>query len=361
MRMKPAFLMGPLLLFAFGAVPMWSQSPSDNAPFTGVVVQDKEPVSGAQIVLTNPDTGKQYKTKTDKKGEYVILGVTVASYKIVVISSDGEVLYVNNGHVIDGKPFRIDLSKPEASGGAAGQGVENARRLKEQMAEETAKVASLNALVMEAQNAMRAQKWTDAERALTRLIEAYPETTRWELYKALGDAEGRLEKYQDAVRAYERGIQLAQAVTLGTAPDDPRNPNPDPTRAAAGLSQMLITQGNDYAKLNKVDEAVACFKRAADTNANPAIAYYNLCAVEFNFNRMDDAVAACDKSVAANPGNAEAWFLKGSALYKTGKTENGKVEARPGTVEALNKYLQLDPNGAHASEVKSILEALGQN
>jgi outer membrane protein assembly factor BamD (BamD/ComL family) len=359
MMKKEVFVIGALLLFALSAIPSWPQTGSTTAGIRGVITQNQERMSNLQIIFTNPNTGKKYKTKTDKKGEYFSMGMLPGSYRMEVIDANGGILYSKNNQQVnsaDPEPFPIDLSKPEASGGVEGPGIEEARLLKsqtERASAENAKTASLNALVTQAQSAMDAQKWSEAATALKRLIEAYPETTRWELYKVRGDAEGHLQEYQDAAQTYEKGIQVAQAVAAGTAPDDPRNPSPDPARATAGLGQMLAAQGNAYLKLNKFSEAVACFKKAADTASNPAIAYYNLCAVEFNLNMMDDAVAACDKSIAANPGNAEAWFLKGSALSKTGKTET-----QAGTVEALNKYLTLDPNGAHAGEAKSILQKI---
>lgn len=358
MRVNLSFAIGPILLLTVGLVPVRSQDSSETAPLAGSITRNKEPVADAQVILTNMSTGRQYKTKTDGKGEYVIMGVAVGSYKIVVIGSAREILYLNNGHVIDGHRFPIDVSNPQASGGVASQ-ADNKNRAKERMAEENAKVASLNALLVQAQNAMRSQKWNDAEIALQRVFEAYPETTRWELYKAFGDVEAHLQKDKDAVLAYGKGIEVAQAVVLGTAPEDPRAPNHDPALATAGLEQMLISQGNAYSRLNQLDEAVVSFQRAAEAIPNATVAYYDLCAAEFNSGKMDDAVAACDKSISANPSNADAWYLKGSVLYQAGRTKDAGAPL-PGTVEALHKYLELDPHGAHAAEVNSILQALGQ-
>lgn len=359
MRINLSFVIGSILLLAVGLLPIWSQDGSETAPFAGSITRNKEPVAGAQVILTNPANGKQYKTKTDRKGEYVIMGVAVGTYKIVVIGSAREILYLNNGHVIDGQRFPVDVSNPQASGGVASQVDNHQNRAKERMADENAKVASLNALLVQAQNAMQSQKWNDAEIYLQRVFEAYPATTRWELYKAFGDVEVHLQKDKDAVLAYGKGIEVAQAVVLGTAPEDPRAPNHDPALAAAGLEQMLISQGNAYSRLNQLDEAVMSFKRAAEAIPNATLAYYDLCAVEFNSGKVDDAVAACDKSISASPSNADAWYLKGSVLYEAGKTKDAGAPL-PGTVEALHKYLELDPHGAHAAEVNAILRALGQ-
>jgi tetratricopeptide (TPR) repeat protein len=105
--------------------------------------------------------------------------------------------------------------------------------------------------------------------------------------------------------------------------------------------------GNAYVKLGKGDEAIAAFKKGAETDPNPAVAYYNLCAVYYNSGKFDDAAAACDKSIAANPAKADPWFFKGAALQSGGKA---------GAADALKKYLELDPNGALSGSAKSMLE-----
>jgi len=289
MKKSKLFAIGALLILALSSVPCWPQTAGTTAGIRGVVTQNQERIPNLAIIFTNPATGKRYKTKTDKKGEYVSMGMLPGAYRMEIIDAKGAILYSKSNQQInstDPEPFPIDLSKPETSGGVEGPGIEEARLLKAQTERATAestKIASLNALLIQAQSAIDAQKWQEAATALKQVIAAYPDTTRWELYKVLGDAEGHLQDYQNAVQTYDKGIQVARAVATGTAPDDPRNPNPDPARAAAGIGQMLTSQGNAYLKLSKVTEAVTCFK----------------------------------------------------------------------------KYLELDPKGAHAEEIKSILQKLG--
>jgi len=218
----------------------------------------------------------------------------------------------------------------------------------------------LNTLITQAQTAMQAQNWPAAEAALKQLIAAAPDTNRWEFYKALGDAQKNSKEFQDAIQTYAKGITVGQALVSGSVPPDPKNPNSTPAAAKSGVGRMLSSQGNAYLSLEKVDEAVVAFTKAAEIDPNPAIAYYNLCAVEFNAGKYADAAAACDKSVAADATKADAWFYKGAALYKTGKMENGKQTVPGGTAEALNKYLQVDPNGVHVGEVKVMFVAMGQ-
>jgi hypothetical protein len=50
-----------------------------------------------------------------------------------------------------------------------------------------------------------------------------------------------------------------------------------------------------------------------------ALAYFNLCAAKYDMGQTGaDAVAACDKAIAADPKKADAYFIKGSILFGHG-------------------------------------------
>ena len=347
------------LLAVVGAVSAWGQGYTGS--LKGKVTNNYEPAANTQVVITDMATGKAYKTKTDKSGEFYVGGLQPGQTFIVeIFGPNKEVLYSKGGLNIPGNVTvpvgDIELTKPEVSGGTAGGSpysatpTKNKKMTKEELAKQQAdadKVKNMNALIQQAQGAMQSQNWPEAEKALKQLIDADPNTTRWEFYKALGDAQRNQQHSQDALQSYEKGIQVATALASGTAPKDPRTPNPDPAKAKAGAGQMLNTEGGIYVEMNKNDEAIGAFKRAAELDPDPAMAYYNLCAMEFNAAKYDDAAAACDKSVAADPKKADAWFFKGAALNKAGKG--------PAASDALNKYLELDPNGLHAAQAKQML------
>ena len=86
-------------------------------------------------------------------------------------------------------------------------------------------------------------------------------------------------KWKNLCRAYDKGIQVAESIAAGTAAKDPRNPNPDPAKAKAGAGTMLTSEGNVYVQLGKTDQAIEAFRKAAEIDPNPALPYYNLCAL----------------------------------------------------------------------------------
>ena len=224
----------------------------------------------------------------------------------------------------------------------------------DELKKQNERAQSQNALIKQAMEAMTAKNWQAALAPLQQLIAEDP--NNWQYYSALGDVQFNLGSYDQALAAYEKGIRLAQS-----APDGAKNPIDDLNKKAA-IGKMLTQQGNAYLKLRKNKEAVEAFTKAASLDPNPATAYFNLCATQYNAGNVGGALTACDKAIAADPSKADAYFIKGSLLIGESKTDSsGKVIAPAGAAEALKRYLELAPNGPHASDVKQLLSFIGSN
>ena len=222
----------------------------------------------------------------------------------------------------------------------------------EELKKQNERARNQNALIKQAMEAMNAKNWQGAVAPLQRLIVDDP--NNWQFHSAMGDAQFGLGAYDQAVAAYEKGVQLAKS-----GPDDPKNPD-DAAKKKAAIGKMLTQQGNAYLKLRKNKEAVDAYTKAASYDPNPGTAYFNLCATQYNAGNVDGALDACGKAIAADPNKADAYFIKGSLLIGESKTDSsGKVIAPPGAAEALKRYLELAPNGAHADDVKQMLSFVG--
>jgi tetratricopeptide (TPR) repeat protein len=198
-------------------------------------------------------------------------------------------------------------------------------------------------LVARAQAALQAKDWPKAEGLYRELAKLTP--ANWTYPQGLADALSMQGKYADAVAAYDKAIPLALAAKEEKA------------RWAAGA--MLTAEGNADVKLKKNADAMAAYRKAAGYAQNPATAWFNLCAVAYNIGDIPAAVSACDKAVAADPNKADAWFIKGSLMVAESKAgPNGKMIPPKGTVEALQKYLALAPNGSHVKDVQEMLAVL---
>jgi tetratricopeptide (TPR) repeat protein len=223
----------------------------------------------------------------------------------------------------------------------------------EEFKEQNERAAAMNVLIQQAQTAISAKNWKDAVSPLQQLVAMDP--NGWPFYSSLGDAQLNLGQYEQAIETYERGIQAAER----TSAVDPTNPSGNTAAKKAGTAKMLTNTGNAYLKLRKNDEAVAAYTKAAAMEPNPAKAYFNLCATQYNIGNTEGALNACGKAIAADPNKADAYFIKGSALMaESTVTKDGKTLAPAGTVEALKKYLQLAPNGGHVADVRQMLDYL---
>jgi tetratricopeptide (TPR) repeat protein len=208
----------------------------------------------------------------------------------------------------------------------------------------------------------------DYDTAVATLTEATQmDATRDVLWAALGEANTgaglkqtdpaeKTKRLDDAIQAYGKAIELKKkAMEAGAKPD-----------ANLQLAGIYNNMARAEASEGKVDQAVADYNQAAQLNPPSAATYYfNLGATLTNANKTNDvkmrqaAIEAFDKAIAADPAKADAYFYKGTNLVGAATLQGDKMVAPDGTAEALNKYLELDPTGAHAEDAKGLLASIG--
>jgi len=167
---------------------------------------------------------------------------------------------------------------------------------------------------------------------LSQLAQAYGKAANQEQNR-----DARLQDQQKAIETYQKAMQIS--------PND------------AGLHNNL---GSVYAEMNKVDDAKTEFQKAADLDPTHAgNYYYNLGVVLVNQGKMDDASVALKKAMDLDPNNANASYWYGMALLGKAETKpDGSVVPVPGTIEAFQNYLKLEPNGQWAEAAKASIEQL---
>jgi tetratricopeptide (TPR) repeat protein len=215
----------------------------------------------------------------------------------------------------------------------------------------SAQATRMNELIVKANQAIEARDWRGVEDLTRKLIEEDPQG--WRYYQPLGNAQLKLGEYADAIQTYDKALELISKEAEPSSPERARE------RSAAEYV-MLVSKGNCYLKLKKNDEAVAAYTKAAETSPNPALAYFNLCATQYNIGQVEGALGACEKAINADPQRADAYFIKASLLFAIAPIAKDRhIVAPPGMVDALKKYLELKPDGPHASDVKQMLEYVG--
>ena len=347
-------------------------APAAFAQATGSVkgvCKDREgnPIVGATVEFLSSETGHKYTLKTDKKGEYFSLGISPGKYTVTLRKDGAEVYHFNNFPVeLDESKLDFDMKKEQASA-AQGQGLsaEQVKQVQETQAKASKDKEVVKALNEHLQTAAQQMQAGTFDLAVATLQEAVTiDPNRDLLYFKLGDAyrmsapkqtdpAEKQKRYDSSVTAYQKAIELRKALAA-----DPLN------KEAAESPQKLAAYYNNLAevlnKAGKVDESVKTYHQAAEADPPHAGQYlFNAGAVLTNAGRVDDALAAFDAVIAADPKKADAYYWKGVNLIGKAVTKGDKMVAPPGTSEAFNKYLELDPTGQFAQPAKDMLATIG--
>jgi len=373
------------ILCAIFAVPAVSQS----ATVKGVCKDAQgNPIADAQVVWHNNDNGRTFTLKTDKKGEYFSLGLEPGKY-LITLSKDGKELDSVKNYQIgsDENTLDFDLKKTQEQAvqdTAKKQGMtpEQVKQMQEQAANAEKYNANIKVINEKLTAATAATKSAppDYDKAFALMDEAVAMAPNEDLVwfrkgaiyldsaKAQTDVAEKTKRNTEAFNDLQKAVDLKKTAMANSAAGTPGKPPApggpsDNTKMAAYYDNLGIAAG----RIGKTDDAVNAYNQAATLDpANAAHYYLNLGILLTNANMKSDptvtkqAVEAFDKSIAADPKNADAYYFKGSNLIGLAKMDsNSKVVAPPGTAEAFQKYLELQPNGPHAAEAKSMLALVG--
>jgi tetratricopeptide (TPR) repeat protein len=334
------------------------------------------PVQKGEVRLTtdktpgNPANHKyEFTFPLDAQGNYKGTGVTPANYLAVVFQDGKSVDFINNVVIANGEDKTVDfdmtrkeyLDKMSPEDRAA---LEEYKKKNAAVTQENSKIQNLNQLLATARADTKSGDFAGAEKAMNDAIAAKPDEAL--LYDTLGDAElgdaiaaekaARAAKatdasvpgkYQSAIDAYQKALDL-----------NAKAAKPSPELTASVNNQM----GTALGKTGKVKESAAAYEAAvAADKTHAGMYYYNEAATLFNAGDTDGASAAADKAIAADPAKADAYYIKGQSLIGKASVDpkTNKITAPPGCVEAYQKYLELQPTGPRADEVKGILQGIG--
>lgn len=327
------------------------------------------PLADAIVVWANLDNGQKYTLKTNKRGEYFSLGIAPGKYNVTLYANADDQKAGKQLDIVKGFPVQLDENtldfdlKKEQENAAKGQGLtpEQLKQMQEQQAKAQKEQNTVKALNERLSTANTAMQGGDFETAITQLNEANQiDATRDLIWFKLGDAyrlsapkqadpAEKQKRFESAIEAYQKAIQIKQAA------DTSKDPN-----ANKSLAAYYNNLAEAYAKANKVDDAIKTYALAAQTDPTNATQYYfNTGAVCTNAGRVDDAIAAFDKVIAADPNKADAYYWKGVNMIGKATLQGDKMVAPPGTAEAFQKYLELQPTGANADAAKQMLASIG--
>ena len=359
-----AFWMAVVLALIAGPLAAWLATAAYAQGFSilqGTVMDNAgKPYPDVTLVITNVETNKAIEVKTDAKGHYSAADLIAGTYTIDLKAKD-QIIYQTGVKIAAGNLPAYDINLKEIMAKNPGANAEAAKRAEAEEQFKTLKThydAGLQAIdALKAAQAQLAQTPKDQQAPIQEKIAQVGGTAVTELDAAqqlmkqedpnraivlsrLGEAYESMNKWQEAADTYQKSIAL----------------KPD---VAANYNNL----GNDLARLGKVDEAKAAYQKYVDLDpADAALAWRNFGISLYQANRMKEAIEPLQKATTLDPKNAQGWYLLGVALVNTMefKTVGDKMTPviQPGTIEAYQKAIELDPNGSIGAQAKQGLESL---
>jgi tetratricopeptide (TPR) repeat protein len=287
-----------------------------------VVDAENKPVEGATVNLSQSDNNSKFSLKTNKKGEYMQIGLPPGNYVILV--EKGGLKQSRNVHIgLDMAEANFELKAGSADGSALS---------KEDAAKVEARRAAVKAAFAEGAALSNAGKFDEAVVKFNEVIKDVPNCT--ECYINIGQVQASKKDYAASEIAFKKAIEL----------------DPNSADAYNGLATIYNDQ-------KKFTEAQAMSAEAAKHSAGGAAGgtgsaetRYNQGVIAWNANDFPKAQEHFAAAVAANPNHAEAHFMLGRVNLNLGKL--------PEAAKEFETYVKMAPTGPNAKEAQTNFDML---
>jgi Tfp pilus assembly protein PilF len=315
-RFGAGVLFATLAALAAGSPAAVGQDWKGKGRLEGKVVNEKgEPVGKAQLVfrLKGKDNGPS--VETDAKGRFAYFGFASGDWDVDV-SASGYITRKTSVHISELTripPMEIKLeAQPQAPPPQA------AGLPKDSKAEIIP--------IIEKGNALLEQKDYAGARA--------------EYEKALASVPDNPIILRAIARTYygEKNLDQAIAALKKASEKDPSD-----TDTTLLLANLELERGN-------VEEGKALLEKVpAESIKDPGV-FLNAGIVFLNKKNPAGAWEQFDRAIKVKPDEAEAYFYRGLAGVQLKKNAEAKAD--------LQKYLQMEPNGAQAADAKELLKSI---
>jgi len=306
-----------LILCSFLATLAFALPAAAQGLVNGVVTDDKgQPVEGASVVIEAEGTNRHFDMKTNKKGEFMQIGLSSGPYKVT--ATKDKLTATQNVRISQGRPATAKLVLGAAGASPADNAAANA----------------LRKVLDDAIAASNAGKYDDAIAGFTKAAETQP--TCFACFYNIGYAHAQKKEYDEAETNYKKAIELKA----------------DYADAYAGLASIYNAQ-------RKFDQAAAASAKASELSSTlgapggasgGADALFNQGVVLWNGGKIAEAKKAWEGAIQANPNHAEAHYQLGMALVNEGNL--------PGATSEFETYLKLAPEGPNAATAKGLVAQL---
>jgi len=309
-------------LAACTAVFALAVAPLATAQSTGMirgVVKDAsgKPDERAKVNIEADANNRHFETKSDKKGEFIQIGLPPGSYKV---SAEKDKL------ASPPSPVRVAVSPGPAITIVIGAGGTSP--------EAAAKNAELKKTFEEGVAASRAGNHDEAIAKFTHAAEL--NANCYDCYYNMAYSHAQKKELDKAEAACKKAVEM----------------KPDYAEAYSGLA-------NIYNMERKFDEAAAASAKATELAGavgapggagGNADAMFNQGVILWNAGKIADAKKQFEGAIAAKPDHAEAHYQLVMALVNEGNLAGAGAE--------FEKYVELAPSGPNAATAKGILATI---
>jgi tetratricopeptide (TPR) repeat protein len=365
------------------------------------------PVEGAQIDIYRTDIKGEYRTKTNKKGEYTHAGIPYGTFTIAVSAPGARPTFQgglmlgrqsnNNFTLLPGDGSRLTLEQIKAAGTAApatggtpAKESEETKKAREEYEKEVARVAEANKKIEESNTVVKrtfeagnaaytAKNYDEAVRQYNEGLAADPEQAVLHLNKSLALRLGAVDKYNAAVKAKDQaGREAAKADFKASAESADKAVQlfrAQQAKSAGAAAGAPVGAGQPSEMMNYLSARMESYRVGLQTNAGvdasqavtaleeyiavepdaakKAKAEAGLAQALFLGGRIDESVATSRKILVANPSNIDAMYWLGIALASD---EAKAAEARDVLKDFAAKAPATDTRKAEAEAAVAALE-----
>jgi tetratricopeptide (TPR) repeat protein len=337
-----------------------------------ILDKDGKPYVDVNVEIKSVDTGQTYKVKTDKNGKFIQLGLRAGTYTVSLSKDD----FKYGPEKVPVDPMKENVYKMSVKDQMAKTVAAHPEEVKKRAEEEDkfkamkghfdaglAAMADANdlrkqmgAAPAEQKAPLQEKRTTDCQTAIAEFQQAEQGvgvkdvTTHATVWQDLGAAQECLGRYDDAVAAFQKAIDLKpQAGTYAGL--------------STNLANSAAAQTDPKEAEGKLAEANAdCEKALALDPAAGGVCYKNVGIILSNKGRQKDAVVPLQKATQANPQDAQSWWLLGGALtaMMECKQEGEKMNCTPapGTQDAYQKCIAISPDSATGKACKEALDGV---
>jgi tetratricopeptide (TPR) repeat protein len=337
---------------------------AQDGKITGSIIgMDGKPWTNLPIRIKS-DQGTIQEGKTDDKGLFIFPNLRSGRYTVSILApqfqTPFDVIVEVKGS--DSQPVNLNFKDIVEK-----QNPEAAAAMKKQQ-EDQAKTAGMKEHFAAGMTILEQERAAKAE-----LLKAPADQRDADKAKVLDLSNKAVEEFQQAQKtapekdpnAHLFWARIGEAYDLAGRNDDAINAYKQAIAAKPENASYYNNLGNVLGRMGKIDEARAAYTKSAELDPpNAAMAWRNFGISLYQASRMQEAVEPLQKSAEIDPKNPQTFYLLGACLVASAdyKQVGDKMEVtlKPGTVEAYQKAIELDPNGTWGKQAKEGLEQVNQ-